>query len=108
MTSIVLEQPLDVVELDLGTLRVCQTPAQLFENPAHPLHIDLAGNLHRQIVAEIPPMQGSPERIARAVVALLPAGAGAARAVALTFAIALHRVGQALGARRQGIQRPAL
>src|SRR5580692_8376044 len=106
--SIVLEQPLEVIELDLRTLRVGKTPAKLFENPAHPLHIDLAGNLHRQIVAEILAMQGPSQGIALAAVALLPAGP-LAGPIALTVAVLLlHGLGEALRPLAQGIQRLAL
>src|SRR5579871_411759 len=106
--SIVLQEPLDVIKFDLRTLRIGQTPAKLLENPAHPLHIDLAGNLHRQIVAEVAPVQGPPQRIARNVVTLLPASA-VAGAVTLTVAVALlHGFGKALRPLAQGIERLAL
>jgi hypothetical protein len=41
---VVLQQPLNVVELDLRPRRIGQAAAQLFQDPAHPLHIDLAGD----------------------------------------------------------------
>ncbi len=52
---IILQQPLDVIEFDLRTLRIGEPAAQFFQNPANPLHIDFAGNLDRQVVAEIFP-----------------------------------------------------
>jgi hypothetical protein len=42
---IILQQPLDVIEFDLRALRIGKAAAQFFQNPAHPLHIDLAGIL---------------------------------------------------------------
>src|SRR3569832_1906485 len=63
-TSIVLQEPLEIIELDLRTLRVAQTAAKLFQNPPPPLHIDLTGNLHRQIVAVVLAMLGSSHWIA--------------------------------------------
>src|SRR5882672_9657171 len=105
---IILQQPLDVIEFDLRTLRIGKAAAEFFQNPAHPLHIDFAGNLHRQIVTEFAPMQRPSERIVAVGAVLLPACA-IARAVALPFAIALlHRLGKALGALAQRIQRAAL
>src|SRR6185436_20682045 len=71
--SIILQQPLDVVEFDLRTGRIGETAAQLFENPAHPLHVDLAGDLHRIIVAEFVVAHRPSERIGRVLRALLAA-----------------------------------
>src|ERR1700733_3647798 len=108
-SSIILQQPLDVIEFDLGPLRVTQPPAKLFENPAHPLYIDLTGNLHRQIVAEILPMHRASQGIALGAVARLTAGAGTAGAVALAVAVLLlHGLGEALRSLAQGIQCLAL
>src|SRR6202044_2252341 len=79
------------------------------ENPAHPLHIDLAGNLHRQIIAEILAVQRPSQGIALGAVARLTAGAGTAGAVALAIAVLLlHRLGKALCSLAQGVQRLAL
>ena len=36
--SIILQQPLDVIEFDLRAGRIGETAAQFFEDPAHPLH----------------------------------------------------------------------
>src|SRR4030088_1058399 len=105
---IILQQPLDVIELDLGPLRIGEAAAQFFQNAAHPLDIDLAGNLHRQIVTVFAPAQRPPERIVGVGAALLPPRA-VARAVTLTFAVTLlHRLRQTLGALAQRFQRPAL
>src|ERR1700730_17973257 len=103
-----LEQPLDVIELDLRALRIGQAAAELFENPAHPLHIDFAGNFYRQVVAELAPVQRPPQGIALVAAALLSAGA-IAWTVALSVAVALlHGFSQTLGALAQRIQRLAL
>src|SRR5580700_8516868 len=106
--SIILQQPLDVIEFDLRTLRIGEAAAQFFQNPAHPLHIDFAGNLHRQVITELAPVQRPSQRIALVAAALLPSGA-IAGAIALAVAIALlHRFGETLGALAQRIQRLAL
>jgi hypothetical protein len=105
---IILEQPLDVIEFDLRTLRVGEAPAEFFENPAHPLHVDFAGNLHGHIVAKIPPVQGTAQRIALVAAALLAAGA-IAGTIALTIAVALlHGLGETLCSLAQSIERLAL
>src|ERR1700692_4744490 len=104
----ILQQPLDVIEFDLRALGIGEAAAELFENPAHPLHIDLPGNLARQTAAEFTPVQRASKRIALVAAALLAAGA-VAGAVALAFAIALlHRFSEALGALAHRIQRLAL
>ena len=51
--SIILQQPLDVIEFDLRAGRVGETAAQFFQDPAHPLHVDLAGDFHRIVVVEL-------------------------------------------------------
>src|ERR1700722_13889393 len=105
---IILEQPLDVIELDLRALRIAKAAAQFFQNPARPLHIDFTGNLHRQVVTEFAPMQRPSQRIALVAAALLSPGA-IAGAVALAVPIALlHRFGETLGALAQRIQCLAL
>ena len=105
---VILQQPLEVIELDLRTLRVGEAAAQFFQNPAHPLDVDLAGDLHREIVAEFAPMQRPSQRVGLIAAALLPAGAIAGTlALPLAFAL-LHRVREALGALAQRLQRLAL
>src|SRR5579872_3495899 len=106
--SIVLQQPLEVIELDLRALRLGRAAAQLFENPAHALHVDLAGNLHRQVVGGISPAQRPAQRIALLAIALLAADP-VAGTIALTIAVLLllHRL-EILRALAQGIQRLAL
>jgi len=41
---IILQQPLEIIELDLRTLRIGEAAAQFFQDPAHPLHVDFARN----------------------------------------------------------------
>src|SRR3984957_9634620 len=106
--SIILQQPLDVIEFDLRAGGIGEAAAQFFEDAAHPLHVDLAGDLDREVVAEFAPVQRPSQRIALIAAALLPAGA-IAGAVALAVAIALlHRFRKALGALAQRLQRLAL
>src|SRR4051794_14841815 len=105
--SVILQQPLDVIELDLRTGGIGQAPAQLFQNPAHPLHVHLAGNFDRVVVAELTPVQRPAKRIAAPGRALLAAGAIAGAVLPLAFAL-LHAFGQALSALAQRLERPAL
>src|SRR3954470_8726137 len=106
--SIILQQPLDVVEFELRALGVAEAAAQFFEDAAHPLHVDLAGDLHREIVAEFAAVQGPAQGIAVAAAALLAAGT-VARTVVLAVAVAgLHLLRQVLRALAQGLQRLAL
>src|SRR4029077_3991020 len=96
--SIILQQPLDVVELDLRPRRIGEAAAELFEDTPDPLHVDLAGNLHRQIVAIFAAAQRTSERIGLVAAALLPADT-IPRAVAGLIAVALlHRFRKALRA----------
>src|ERR1700712_139192 len=105
---LILQQSLDVVEFDLRALRIGQPAAQFFQDPAHPLHVNLAGNFLRHVVAEFAPVQRPAERIVGLVAALLPAGARAGP-IALPLAVALlHRLREALGALAQRIERLSL
>src|SRR3954451_12495812 len=89
LASISLQQPLDVIELDLRAVAVAEAAAPFFEDAADALHGDFAGDFHRQIV-ELAAMQRAAERIAVAAGTLLAAGA-IARAVVLAVAVArLH------------------
>src|SRR5436189_5637336 len=73
--SIILQQPLDIVELDLRAVGVGQAPAELFEDAADALDVDLARDLHREIVAQFAAVQGPAERVGLVAAALLTAGA---------------------------------
>src|ERR1700754_1255797 len=48
--SIILQQPLDVIELGLRPRRIGQSAAEFFEDAADFLHVDLAGDHLRQFV----------------------------------------------------------
>src|SRR6185437_1884809 len=86
--SVILEQPLDVIEFDLRPRRIGETAAQLFKNAADPLHIDLAGNLDARIIAELPAMQRPPQRVGL-IVAALPARPTARTVLSLSITLAL-------------------
>src|SRR5436853_4404680 len=49
--SVILEQSLDIVELDLRPVALAEPTAQLLEDAAHALHVDLTGQLHGLIPA---------------------------------------------------------
>ena len=53
---VILQQPLDVIEFDLRALGIGEAAAEFFQYPAHPLHIDFAGNLHGKVIAEFTPV----------------------------------------------------
>ena len=89
--SVILQQPLDIIEFDLRTRRIGQAAAEFFQDPAHPLHVDLAGNLHRQIVAEFAAVQRPAQRIGLVATALLPPGTRAWAVLAVAIAL-LHGV----------------
>src|SRR3954454_3597312 len=106
--SIVLQQPLDVVELELRAGGVAEAAAQLFEDAADALHVDLAGDFHGEVVAEVAAAQRPAQRIAIAAAALLTAGA-VAGAIVLAVAVAgLHLLRQVLRALAQRFQCLAL
>src|SRR5439155_2592830 len=106
--SIILQQPLDVIEFDLGTGRIGQAAAQFFEDPAHPLHVDLAGDFHGIIVGEFVVAHRPAERMGRIGRALLAASRIAGAVAGLVAVALLHGFGQALGALAQRFQRAAL
>src|SRR3954470_17658065 len=86
--SVILQQPLDVIEFDLRPGGVAEAATQFLEDAADALDVDLAGNLHREIVAEFAAMQRASQRIALVAAALL-ASRAVARTVALAVAVAL-------------------
>jgi hypothetical protein len=95
--SIILQQPLDVIELFLRAGHVAEALAQFLDDAARALHIDLARHLDGGIVAIIVAAQRPAERIGL----LLGARLAEAAAVALPrrFAeLVLHRLRQALRA----------
>src|ERR1700761_305501 len=87
--SIVLQQPLDVVEFDLRAKAFAEAAAQLLENAAHALDVHLAGDFHRQVV-ELVAAQRTAQRVAVAARALLPAGAVAGSVVLAVAVAGLH------------------
>jgi len=86
--SVILQETLDVVELDLRPGRIGQAAAQFLEDPAHPLDVDFAGNHLRELVAEFVRTQRPSQRVG-AVGAGLLAAVPFARAIALTVAVTL-------------------
>src|SRR5436190_12029018 len=108
--SIILQQPLDVVEFDLRAVGIGEAAAELFEDAADALDVDLAGDLHREVVAEFATAQRTAERIGLVAAALLAAGAVAGTgAVLLAVAVALpHGFRHALRTLTQRLQRLAL
>ena len=85
--SIILQEPLDVIEFDLRAVGVGQAPAQLFEDAADALDVDLAGDLDRVVVAEFAAVQRTAERI-RLIAAALLAASTVAGAVLLAVTVA--------------------
>src|ERR1700683_2432267 len=65
--SVILQEPLDVIELLLRTQHVAKPPPQLLDNAAGALHVDLARHFHREIVAVIAAVQRPAERISIAL-----------------------------------------
>src|SRR5438874_4076577 len=105
--SIVFQQPLDVIEFELRAEVLAETLAQLLENAACALHVDLARHLDRGVVAIVAPAQRTAERIG------VLAGArrtGAARiAGPLTLPhLLLHRLRHALRALAHRLERTPL
>src|SRR5947209_10920884 len=106
--SKILQQPLDVVELDLRPRAIPQAAAELLEDAADPLGVDLAWDLDRVVIAQIAAMKGAAEGIGLIAAALLAAGP-VAGAIALPVAVALlHRFGHLLRTLAQGLERFAL
>src|SRR4051794_38627446 len=106
--SKILQQPLDVIELDLRARAVPQAAAELLEDAADALGVDLAGDLDRVVVAQIAAVKRATERIGLIAAALLAAGP-VAGTIPLPVAIALlHRLGHLLRTLAQGVERLAL
>src|SRR5262245_26165633 len=104
--SEVLQQPLDVVELELRPEGFAEPAAQLFQDAAGALHVDLARHLDGGVVAVVAPAQRPSERIGLLLRARRP---GAARlAVGAGALLLLHHLRQALCALAHGVERAAL
>src|SRR5690554_371862 len=69
--SEILQQPLDVIELELWAEALAVPLAQFLENAARALHVDLARNLDRGVVAVVAATQRPAERIGVLVGALV-------------------------------------
>src|ERR1700730_4739537 len=96
--SIILQQPLDVIDLDLRAQRMAEPPPQLLENAARALHIDLTRYLDAAVAIQAAVAIGiavAPERVG--VVGARPAVA-AGRPIAQHHALLLQRLRQGLGA----------
>src|SRR5690348_10270834 len=107
LRSEALEQPLEIIELRLRTLRIGEAPAQLFKDAAGALYVDFARHLHRRIVAVVAAAQRPSERIG----VLLRAHPAAAAGRSLTrtgTALLLHGLGKALGTLAQRLERASL
>src|ERR1700692_3904068 len=87
--SIILQQPLDVIEFDLRAVRIAEAAAQLFQDSACPLHVDFAGNHPRQFVAQFASAQRTSERIGLIAAILLTAHAVAGSVGLPPVAVAL-------------------
>ena len=104
---IILQKPLDVVELLLRAQHVAETAAQFFDDAAGTRHVDLARYFHRAVVAVFAPAQRTAERIGVLLRARLAEPAGASRAGTLPHLL-LHRLRQTLRTLAQSLERAPL
>src|SRR5262245_1932014 len=102
------QQPLDVVELELGAEVLAEAPAQFFQNAPRALHVDLAWHLDRRVVAVVAPAQGPAERIGILLGARPPEPTGLAVRAGAQHALLLHRLGEVLRTPAQRFERAAL
>src|SRR5438552_2541019 len=106
-----LQQPLDIFELQLRAEVLAEAPAQLFQDAARALHVDLARHLDGDVVAVVTPAQRPSERVGLLLgtrLAKLPRpAAGTWAHLALPLPL-LHRLRHALGAAAQGFKRATL
>src|SRR5712692_4390478 len=105
---IIPQQPLDVVELELRAEALAEAAAQLLEDAARALHVDLARHLDRGVVAVVAPAQRPAERIGLLLRPRRPEPAGPAVGAGAHHALLLHRLREALGAAAQRLERAAL
>ena len=99
---IILQEPLDVVELLLRTQHVAEAVAQFLDDAARALHVDLAGYFDRVVVAVVAPAQRTAERVGVLLRARLAEPAAAAGTGTLSHLL-LHRLRQTLRALAQGM-----
>src|SRR5690349_18786338 len=105
--SIIFQQPLDVIELKLRAEALAEALAQLLENAAGPLHVDLSRHLDGGVVAVVAPTQRTAEWVGILVGACLTGAPRVARTHALSHLL-LHRLRHALRALAHRLERAAL
>src|SRR5262245_108670 len=103
--SKILQQPLDIVEFELRAEAFAEAAAQLLENAARALHVDLARHLDGGVVPVVAPAQRAAERIG---VLLRPRLAGTAGLAGAGPHLLLHHLRQPLRALAHGVERAAL
>src|ERR1700722_16603590 len=101
--SIILQQPLDVIEFLLRAGEVAEAFAQFLDDAARALHVDFARNLDAGIVAIVAAAQRTAERIGILLGARLAEPAVAALAGPLPHLL-LHRLRETLRALAQIIE----
>src|SRR5262249_57235500 len=92
----VLQQPLDVIELELRAEALAEAAAQLLENAPSALHIDLARHFHCHVVAVVTSTQWPAERVRLLVGARLPEPSGLTAGARAHHALLLHLLGEVL------------
>src|SRR5690242_9444386 len=105
VASVILEQPLEVIQLELRAHALAETPAQLLEDAARALHVHLARHLHGRVVVFVTAVHGTVERIG---VRLRPRLTAAAGLPGPLPHLLLHLLGEILRALAQRVQRAAL
>src|SRR5437660_6540421 len=105
---LILQQALDVVELELRPECLAEAAAQLLEDAARPLGVDLARHLDGGVVAVIAPAQRPAERVGVLLRAWRPEPAGLAVGAGPHHALLLHGLREVLRAPTQIFERAAL
>src|SRR5262249_39366322 len=105
--SVVLEQPLDIVELDLRPHRIGETTAQLLENATGALDVDFARYLDR-LIPVVGTTQRPAERISVRVGSLLGAAGLSAGARSERETLLLQGLRERLSTAAHGFDCPAL
>src|SRR5579862_4627118 len=105
--SIILEQPLDVIEFLLRAAHIAKPLAQFLDDAAGALNVDLTRHFHRRVVAVLMPAQRPAKRIGILLGARLAEPADTAGTLALPHLL-LHRLRQRLRPLTQSIERAPL
>src|SRR5580700_6089195 len=105
--SIILEQPLDVIEFLLRTADLTEALAQFLDDAAGALHVDLARHFHRGVIAVFMAAQRTAERIGVLLGTRLAEAADPSGTLALPHLL-LHRLRQRLRTLAQSVERAAL